>query len=341
MGDSQFWDKPQEAQKVVAEVASLKNSIRAVIEFKRQVNDLKALMELVEEASMEESEELLIEAEQVITELSSKADALEIQSFLSEPYDKYNAILSIHAGAGGTESCDWVEMLLRMYIRWAERQGFQYEIQDLQAGESAGLSSATVRIIGPYAYGYAKAGRGVHRLVRLSPFDPNQRRHTSFSSVDVIAELEDEDIKMEIRDEDLRIDTFRAGGRGGQHVNKTESAVRITHIPTGLVASCQSDRSQHKNKATALKNLKLKLLLLQQEEKKAQMERFYGEKGEIGWSNQIISYVFQPYQMVKDLRTGTETSNVQAVMDGDINLFITNWLRAGCPRSRRKDIPDT
>lgn len=341
MAETGFWDKPQEAQKLVADVAALKASIRPVIEFKRQINDLKALMELLEEASEEESESLLQEAQEMLTDLTTKADKLEIQSFLSEPYDHCNAILSIHAGAGGTESCDWAEMLLRMYIRWAERHGFQYEIQDLQAGDSAGLSSATIRIAGPYAYGYAKAGRGVHRLVRISPFDPNRRRHTSFSSVDVIAELEDEEIQVEIREEDLRIDTFRAGGRGGQHVNKTESAVRITHIPTGIVASCQSDRSQHKNKATALKNLKLKLMLLQQEEKKAEMEKFYGEKGEIGWGNQIMSYVFQPYQMVKDLRTGVETSNVQAVMDGDINLFITAWLRAGCPRSRRKDITDT
>lgn len=256
-----------------------------------------------------------------------------MQSFLSGPHDAKNAILTIHSGAGGTESCDWADMLLRMYTRWAERSGYGVEIQDLQPGEEAGISRATIRIEGDNAYGFSKAERGVHRLVRISPFDSNKRRHTSFCSVDVIAEVDD-DIEIDIKDEDLRIDTYRASGKGGQHVNKTDSAVRLTHLPTGVVVACQNDRSQHKNKATAMKILKSRIYEKMEDEKRSEMEKFYGEKGEIAWGNQIRSYVFQPYQMVKDLRTHQETSNIQGVMDGDLDAFVHAWLRAGCPVGR-------
>jgi peptide chain release factor 2 len=228
-------------------------------------------------------------------------------------------------------------MLLRQYTRWAERRGFSIEIQDLQPGEGAGISRATIRVEGPYAYGYAKAERGVHRLVRISPFDSNKRRHTSFGSIDVVAEVDD-DIEVEIKDIDLRVDTYRSSGKGGQHVNRTDSAVRLTHLPTNIVVTCQSDRSQIKNRATAMKTLKSRIYERMLDEKRAAMERFYGEKGEIGWGHQIRSYVMQPYQMVKDLRTGAQTGNVQAFLDGDIGAFINAWLQAGGPTSRNKDI---
>jgi len=269
--------------------------------------------------------------------LYEELERLELLSFLSNPMDKNNAIISIHAGAGGTESCDWADMLLRMYTRWAERNGYTVETDDIQPGEEAGISRATFRVVGEYAYGYAKAERGVHRLVRISPFDSNKRRHTSFCAVDVIAEISD-DIDIEIPESELRIDVYRASGAGGQHVNRTESAVRITHVPTNIVVTCQNERSQHKNKASAMKILKSRIYEKKQDEKRAEMERFYGEKNEIGWGNQIRSYVFQPYQMVKDLRTGSETGNIQAVMDGDIDRMIHDWLRAGMPRTRNKDV---
>ncbi|MDR0445046.1 MAG: peptide chain release factor 2, partial [Puniceicoccales bacterium] len=269
-----------------------------------------------------------------ITHLEKEIDILEIASFLNQPHDRCNAFMMIHAGAGGTESCDWADMLLRMYQRWCERRGFGIEIQEIQEGEGAGFSRVTLRIEGEYAYGYAKAERGVHRLVRISPFDANKRRHTSFCSVDVIAEIED-DIPLEIDEEDLRIDTYRSSGKGGQHVNKTESAIRITHIPTGIVVTCQNERSQFKNKALAMKNLRSRLYERKEDEKRSAMEKFYGEKGEMGWGYQIRSYVMQPYQMVKDLRTGVETSDVSGVMDGDIDGFIAAWLQAGCPRVRQ------
>ena len=226
-------------------------------------------------------------------------------------------------------------MLLRMYSRWAERSGFKVELLEVTQGEEAGISSATLRVEGVNAYGYAKAERGVHRLVRISPFDSNARRHTSFCSVDVIAELDDSDLAIEVNEADCRIDVYRASGKGGQHVNRTESAVRITHLPSGIVVTCQNDRSQIKNKATAMRTLKSRLFEKQQDEKRSEMEKFYGEKGEIAWGNQIRSYVFQPYQMVKDLRTGVETGNVQAVMDGDLDAFIHAWLRAGGPVARQ------
>lgn len=337
MSEPGFWDRQDAANKVVTEVSHLKSSIQPIIRFHGKMEDLQTLIELVEDAEGEEAEAYADEIGGTAKALLRELDDLEISSFLSGRMDKNNAILSINAGAGGTESCDWADMLYRMYVRWAERSGFRVETDDLAPGDEAGLSSATIRIIGPNAYGFAKAERGVHRLVRISPFDSNARRHTSFCAVDVIAELTD-DIQVELNEEDLRIDTYRASGKGGQHVNKTDSAIRITHLPTNIVVQCQNERSQHKNKATAMKMLRSRLYEKYEDEKRAEMEKFYGEKGEIGWGNQIRSYVFQPYQMVKDLRTGVETSNVQQVMDGDLKRFIHAWLRAGCPTKRNKDI---
>ena len=332
-----FWNKQEAANKIVTEASHLKSSIQPIIKFNKRIEDVQTLVELVEDSEGDEAEEFLGEIRESVEKLMDDIEELEIQSFLSGKMDRNNAILSINAGAGGTESCDWAEMLYRMYVRWAERNGYQVETDDLAPGEEAGISHATIRIIGPNAYGYAKAERGVHRLVRISPFDSNARRHTSFCAVDVIAELDD-DIDIEIKDEDIRVDTYRASGKGGQHVNKTDSAVRMTHIPTNIVVQCQNERSQLKNRNTAMKMLKSRLYEKYEDEKRAEMEKFYGEKGEIGWGNQIRSYVFQPYQMVKDLRTGVDTSNIQQVMDGDLNRFIHSWLRAGCPTSRNKDI---
>lgn len=337
MSEPGFWDRQDVANKVVTEVSHIKSSIQPIIRFQGKIEDLQTLIELVEDAEGAEAEAYAEEIGATAKALLRELDDLEISSFLSGRMDKNNAILSINAGAGGTESCDWADMLYRMYVRWAERSGFRVETDDLAPGDEAGISSATIRIIGPNAYGFAKAERGVHRLVRISPFDSNARRHTSFCAVDVIAELTD-DIQVELNEEDLRIDTYRASGKGGQHVNKTDSAIRITHLPTNTVVQCQNERSQHKNKATAMKMLRSRLYEKYEDEKRAEMEKFYGEKGEIGWGNQIRSYVFQPYQMVKDLRTGVETSNVQQVMDGDLKRFIHGWLRAGCPTKRNKDI---
>lgn len=336
MSDGAFWNDTAAAQKVIQEANGLKAIVNAQVKYRAKVEDLQALIELVDE-SPEDADEYEKEIANTASALYEELDSLEIASFLNGPHDKCNAIVTIHAGAGGTESCDWADMLLRMYLRWAERNGYETEIQDLQDGEEAGISRATFRLIGQFAYGYAKAERGVHRLVRISPFDSNSRRHTSFCSVDVIAEIEDE-IEIEIKEEDLRVDTFRASGKGGQHVNKTDSAVRMTHIPTNIVVSCQNERSQIKNRATALKVLKSRLYERMEDEKRSEMEKFYGEKGDIGWGNQIRSYVFQPYQMVKDLRTGMDDGNVQGVMDGDLTKFIHAWLRAGCPKTRNKDI---
>lgn len=335
MGAQNFWDDRSAAQEVISEATRLKNIVNPQVAFSKRLEDLAAFVELAEESEEDEglAAELKSEAEAMFAEL----ERVEIESFLSGKLDSCNAIVTVHAGAGGTESCDWAEMLLRMYTRWAERRGWKCEIQDITDGEEAGVSKVTVRLEGPNAYGYAKAERGVHRLVRISPFDSNKRRHTSFASVDVIAELED-DGDIEIRDEDLRIDTYRSSGKGGQHVNKTDSAVRITHIPSGIVVACQNERSQLKNKQTAMKILKSRLYEKIEDEKRAEMDKFYGEKGEISWGNQIRSYVFQPYQMVKDLRTGAETGNIQAVMDGDIDMFVNAWLRAGGPTGRNKNI---
>lgn len=293
------------------------------------MEELHAFVDLL---SQMEDEETAKEFAQLLEKQELKIESLELVSFLNGKYDANNAILSIHAGAGGTESCDWANMLMRMYMRWAERHDYEVEVEEIQDGDEVGVSRATLRVSGTNAYGYLKAERGVHRLVRISPFDSNARRHTSFAAVDVIAEVED--IPIEIKAEDLRIDTYRAGGKGGQHVNTTDSAVRITHIPTGCVATCQSERSQHQNKDTAMKQLKAKIFEKQEDEKRSENERFYGAKGEIGWGSQIRSYVLAPYQLVKDLRTNVETGNVTAVLDGDLDEFIEGWLKAGCPHSR-------
>ena len=337
MGQQGFWDKQENAQKVTTSANQLKRAISPLVNFQKKLEDLQVLCELVAESSEEDASSYEREIEETSARLNVEIDKLEIHSFLSGPSDHNNAIVSLHAGAGGTESCDWAEMLLRLYTRWAERNGFDVEVQDLQPGEEAGISRAVLRISGDNAYGYAKAERGVHRLVRISPFDSNKRRHTSFCAVDVIPEVKD-DIDIEFSDDELRIDTYRSSGKGGQHVNKTDSAVRITHLPTGLVAACQNQRSQHKNKATALKMLKSRINEKKMDEKRAEKEKFYSEKGDIGWGNQIRSYVFQPYQLVTDLRTGIKESNLQDVMDGGIDNFIQAWLRAGGPTRRNKNI---
>lgn len=336
MSQPEFWNNQETAHKTIAEVNRLKSSIAGVIELKRKLEDAEAMAELLAESGETDSTDNR-ELEAAVDAMYAEMDNVEVQSFLSGPHDHANAIVTIHAGAGGTESCDWAEMLFRLYTRWAEQRGFEVEVQDLQYGDEAGLSRATFLVQGENAYGFAKAERGVHRLVRISPFDSNKRRHTSFCSVDVVAEIED-DIEVEIDEKDLRIDTYRSSGKGGQHVNKTDSAVRLTHLPTNIVVACQNERSQLKNKNSAMKVLKSRVYEKMQDEKRAEMERFYGEKNEIGWGNQIRSYVFQPYQMVKDLRTGVETGNVQEVMDGGIDRFIHAWLRAGCPSVRNKEI---
>lgn len=315
MTEPSFWNHADSSQ-VMRRAQALKREVESFRRLKLLFEDVEVGVELTEEdpEMAEHVEELVKEIEEGVTEF-------ELYLLLSGPYDDRNAFLSVHPGAGGTESHDWAEMLLRMYVRWGEKKGFEVETVEYQEGEEAGVKSATVRIIGEYAYGYLKFERGVHRLVRISPFDANHRRHTSFASVNVVPEIE-EDIDIEIRPEDLRIDTFRASGHGGQHVNRTDSAVRITHIPTGIVVTCQNERSQHQNKATALKILKARLYELEMEKKRQELMKIQGELKDIGWGSQIRSYVFHPYTMVKDHRTGHETGNADAVMDGELDDFI-------------------
>ncbi|MBX3748539.1 MAG: peptide chain release factor 2 [Opitutaceae bacterium] len=336
-GAPDFWNNNERAQKHIAKLNSLKKAVLPVVAFHKRVEDLDVMVELVEAASGAELDTYARELNETVAGMVTELDALEIASFLTGQFDRNNAIFSIQAGAGGTESNDWADMLFRMYNRWAERRGFTVELQDVQAGDQAGISKATILIKGENAYGYAKAERGVHRLVRISPFDANKRRHTSFCAVDVIAEV-NEDIDIEVPDSEIRVDVYRSSGKGGQGVNTTDSAVRITHIPSGIVVVCQNERSQIKNRASAMNVLKARLYEKKLDEQRSEMEKFYGEKGEIGWGSQIRSYVLQPYQMVKDLRTGVSTSDTQGVLDGDIDRFINAWLRAGCPRHRNKDI---
>jgi peptide chain release factor 2 len=337
MGAPTFWDNQIGAQKHIAKVNGLKRAIGGLVAFNKKLEDIAVMIELVESVEGAEQEQYAKELDTSVEAMVGELDKLEIGSFLSGQFDKNNAILSIQSGAGGTEANDWADILFRMYNRWAERRGFTIEVQDVQSGDQAGISKATMLIKGENAYGYVKAERGVHRLVRISPFDSNKRRHTSFCAIDVVAEITDE-IEIEIPEDEIRIDVYRSSGKGGQGVNTTDSAVRMTHIPSGIVVVCQNERSQIKNRASAMNVLKARLYEKKQDEQRSEMERFYGEKGEIGWGSQIRSYVLQPYQMVKDLRTGSETSDTQGVLDGDLDRFIYAWLRAGCPRHRNKDI---
>jgi peptide chain release factor 2 len=340
MGADSFWNNREQAQKFIEEANGLRGKTEPLLKAEKQLEDFQVMVELGESEPSDAQVKLQAELERDLLKFFKELESLELKVFLNGPHDQSNCIMSINAGAGGTESCDWANMLLRMYQRWTESRGWTVEINDALPGETAGIKSATVLITGENAYGFCKAERGVHRLVRISPFDSNKRRHTSFASVDAIAEIEETSTDIVIPPNEFEVDTFRSGGKGGQNVNKVETAVRITHIPTGLVVASQTQRSQHQNRATAMKLLLSRIFAQRQDEQKADMERFYGEKGSVSWGNQIRSYVFQPYRMVKDLRTGVETSNVQAVMDGDLDPFVNGWLRAGCPTKRMQGVKD-
>jgi len=317
-----FWDVQERAQALVAERSRLAALVGPLQEASRAVSDALELAELAESAS---DESALAEIEREAEEAERVVREAELRATLSGPNDARNAFLRIHAGAGGTDSCDWAQMLLRMYTRYLERKGLKATIVDVLPNEEAGIKHATVRVDGPFAYGWLRSEIGVHRLVRISPFDANHRRHTSFASADVVPEVED--VEIEIQEKDLRIDVYRSGGKGGQHVNMTDSAVRITHIPTGIVAACQNERSQHQNRAMAMKLLRAKLKQLKDLEREKELAKLYGEKGEIAWGNQIRSYTLQPFQLVKDHRTGVEVTAVQAVLDGEIDVFVEAYLR--------------
>ena len=318
-----FWNNPENAKEQMGKLNALKKAVNEWQALNKEVEELISLRQMYAE---EGDESIDTEITFGAQSLAQRTLAIETILKLSGPHDKSNAIVSLHAGAGGTESCDWAQMLYRMYSRWAEKKGFQLELIDALSGDEAGLKSATFLIKGEYAYGFLQSELGVHRLVRISPFDANKRRHTSFASLDVIPEIDD-DINIVIDEKDLKVDTYKASGAGGQHVNKTESAIRITHIPSGIIVACQTDRSQHKNRLTAMKLLKSKLYEAEQDKLRKSVEKHYNDKGSIEWGNQIRSYVFMPYQLVKDHRTEAETSQVDAVMDGDIDKFISAYLQ--------------
>ena len=318
-----FWDDQEKNQQVTQSLSGLKERVTSFTALSAAFEDLQALLELGEE---EDDRSIAVELQGELKEFKRRLEDVELQVLLSGPYDRGNAIMSLHAGAGGTEAQDWVEMLLRMYTRWAEDHGYKTILADLLPGDEAGVKSATFIISGPNAFGYLRPEKGVHRLVRISPFDAAGRRHTSFASVDVLPEVQD-NIDVEIDPEDLRVDTYRSGGAGGQHVNKTDSAVRITHLPSGIVVQCQSERSQISNRNTAMKLLKSKLLDLEMKKKEKELAAMRGDQMEIAWGSQIRSYVFHPYSLVKDHRTGVEVGNINGVMDGDIDQFISACLR--------------
>jgi peptide chain release factor 2 len=319
-----FWDDQDGAQKVISESNALKDVVGDYTELNDAQENLEMTLELLREEFDEEMQEDLGTE---LKEFKAQLEAFELQMLLSDEYDKNSAVLELHSGAGGTESQDWASMLLRMYTRWAEHRGFKVETLDYQAGDEAGVKSVTLSIKGHNAYGYLKAEKGVHRLVRISPFDSSGRRHTSFSSIEVMPEFEG-DVDVDIRMEDVKIDTYRSGGAGGQHVNTTDSAVRMTHIPTGAIVTCQTERSQIKNRERALNLLKAKIYQIRVEEEEARLLAIRGDQKEIGWGSQIRSYVFHPYSLVKDHRTSAETGNVSAVMDGEIDMFINAYLRS-------------
>lgn len=331
-----FWNDPEVSQNKMKEVKSLKDDVATYAALLAQYDDIETMIEMGYE---ENDPELIPEIDQMMKEFVQTYEDIRMKTLLSGEYDRNNAIVSLHAGAGGTESCDWAAMLYRMYTRWADKKGFSVEVLDSLDGEEAGIKSITFQVNGENAYGYLKSEKGVHRLVRISPFNAAGKRQTSFVSCDVMPDIE-EDVDVEIREEDIRIDTFRSSGAGGQHINKTSSAIRITHFPTGIVVQCQNERSQHMNKDKAMQMLKAKLYLLKQEENAAKAAGIRGEVTDIGWGNQIRSYVMQPYTMVKDHRTGVESGNVDAVMDGNIDPFINGYLKwqsLGCPKNMDSD----
>ncbi len=322
-----FWDDANKAREVMNQLATEREFVTPFENLAGRLNALSDLVTLASDPSEAEMARMALdELDRDLPTLEEDFHTLERKSLLNGPLDFHNAFVSFHAGAGGTESCDWAAMLLRMIRRYCERKGFQTQILDWQDGEEAGIKSATMKVVGPFAYGLLKSERGVHRLVRISPFDANKRRHTSFAAVDVVAEV-DENVEVEINEADLKIDTFRSSGAGGQHVNKTESAIRITHVPSGIVVACQSERSQHQNRAMALAILKARLYEMERDKKQREMDRFYGEKGDIAWGSQIRSYVLQPYTQVRDERSELKTANVQAVLDGDLDLFVEAFLK--------------
>ena len=331
-----FWNDPEVSQNKMKEVKSLKDDVATYAALSTQYDDIETMIEMGYE---ENDPELIPEIDQMMKEFVQTYEDIRMKTLLSGEYDRNNAIVSLHAGAGGTESCDWAAMLYRMYTRWADKKGFSVEVLDSLDGEEAGIKSITFQVNGENAYGYLKSEKGVHRLVRISPFNAAGKRQTSFVSCDVMPDIE-EDVDVAIREEDIRIDTFRSSGAGGQHINKTSSAIRITHFPTGIVVQCQNERSQHMNKDKAMQMLKAKLYLLKQEENAAKAAGIRGEVTDIGWGNQIRSYVMQPYTMVKDHRTGVESGNVDAVMDGNIDPFINGYLKwqsLGCPKNMDSD----
>ena len=339
MEEPDFWDNPEQSTNLVKEAKSLKDTVEAYRHLESEYEDIGTLIEMGYE---ENDESLIPEIEQMLNEFVDGVEQMKVQTLLSGPYDRNNAILKLGAGAGGTESCDWCEMLYRMYTRWAQNKGYSLEVLDYLDGDEAGIKSITMKVEGENAYGYLRSEHGVHRLVRISPFNTAGKRQTSFVSCDIMPEM-DEDLEVEINPEDLRVDTYRSSGAGGQHINKTSSAVRITHIPTGVVVQCQSQRSQFQNKEVAMQMLKAKLFMLKQQAHVDKLSDIRGDVKDVAWGSQIRSYILQPYTMVKDHRTGCESGNAQAVLDGDIDKFIIaylTWDSLGRPDGSQQDMGD-